>query len=72
MAATDRQPPGQGGDRPGPAAAGRRPARTLEALDELGASEELMAHGVKVTRFAVRDGCWLCRPSSCPRPTRPR
>ncbi|WP_328484275.1 FAD-dependent monooxygenase [Streptomyces sp. NBC_00377] len=31
-------------------------ARTLEVLDELGASEELIARGVKVTRFAVRDG----------------
>jgi 2-polyprenyl-6-methoxyphenol hydroxylase-like FAD-dependent oxidoreductase len=31
-------------------------ARTLEVLDELGASEELIARGVPVTRFAVRDG----------------
>ncbi|MCX5182965.1 NAD(P)/FAD-dependent oxidoreductase [Streptomyces sp. NBC_00268] len=31
-------------------------ARTLEVLDELGASEELIARGVQVTRFAVRDG----------------
>ncbi|MFH0176632.1 FAD-dependent oxidoreductase [Streptomyces cacaoi] len=31
-------------------------ARTLEVLDELGASEELIARGIKVTRFAVRDG----------------
>ncbi len=31
-------------------------ARTLEVLDELGASEELIARGIKVTRFAVREG----------------
>ncbi|KUN55619.1 pentachlorophenol monooxygenase [Streptomyces canus] len=31
-------------------------ARTLEVLDELAASEELIARGVQVTRFAVRDG----------------
>ncbi|MFJ3307023.1 FAD-dependent oxidoreductase [Streptomyces sp. NPDC086549] len=31
-------------------------ARTLEVLDELGASEELIARGIQVTRFAVRDG----------------
>jgi len=31
-------------------------ARTLEVLDELGASGELIARGVPVTRFAVRDG----------------
>ncbi|MET8030462.1 FAD-dependent oxidoreductase [Streptomyces avermitilis] len=31
-------------------------ARTLEVLDELGASEELIARGVQVTQFAVRDG----------------
>ncbi|MFE0451740.1 FAD-dependent oxidoreductase [Streptomyces sp. NPDC058914] len=31
-------------------------ARTLEILDELGASAELIARGVKITRFAVRDG----------------
>ncbi|MFF5365201.1 FAD-dependent oxidoreductase [Streptomyces scabiei] len=31
-------------------------ARTLEVLDELGVSEELIARGVQVTRFAVRDG----------------
>ncbi|MEV6176013.1 FAD-dependent monooxygenase [Streptomyces sp. NPDC052015] len=31
-------------------------ARTLEVLDELGASAELIARGVKITRFAVRDG----------------
>ncbi|MFM9589314.1 FAD-dependent oxidoreductase [Streptomyces scabiei] len=31
-------------------------ARTLEVLDELGASDELIARGVQVTRFAVRDG----------------
>ncbi|MFF0598795.1 FAD-dependent oxidoreductase [Streptomyces antibioticus] len=31
-------------------------ARTLEVLDELGASSELIARGVKLTRFAVRDG----------------
>ncbi|MET8948602.1 FAD-dependent monooxygenase [Streptomyces sp. NPDC004542] len=31
-------------------------ARTLEVLDELGASEELVARGLQVTRFAVRDG----------------
>ena len=31
-------------------------ARTLEVLDELGASRELIARGVPVTRFAVRDG----------------
>lgn len=31
-------------------------ARTLEVLDELGASAELIARGIQVTRFAVRDG----------------
>ncbi|MET7989083.1 MULTISPECIES: FAD-dependent monooxygenase [unclassified Streptomyces] len=31
-------------------------ARTLEVLDELGASSELIGRGVKLTRFAVRDG----------------
>jgi 2-polyprenyl-6-methoxyphenol hydroxylase-like FAD-dependent oxidoreductase len=31
-------------------------ARTLEVLDELGASTELVARGLPVTRFAVRDG----------------
>ncbi|MEU9139521.1 FAD-dependent monooxygenase [Streptomyces sp. NPDC048404] len=31
-------------------------ARTLEVLDELGASSELISRGVKLTRFAVRDG----------------
>jgi 2-polyprenyl-6-methoxyphenol hydroxylase-like FAD-dependent oxidoreductase len=31
-------------------------ARTLEVLDELGAAEELIARGVRVSRFAVRDG----------------
>lgn len=31
-------------------------ARTLEVLDELGASDELVSRGVQVTRFAVRDG----------------
>ncbi|MEU1268356.1 FAD-dependent monooxygenase [Streptomyces sp. NPDC005799] len=31
-------------------------ARTLEVLDELGASEDLIRRGVQVTRFAVRDG----------------
>jgi 2-polyprenyl-6-methoxyphenol hydroxylase-like FAD-dependent oxidoreductase len=31
-------------------------ARTLEVLDELGASQELIARGLRVTRFAVRDG----------------
>ncbi|XUL85570.1 FAD-dependent oxidoreductase [Streptomyces galilaeus] len=31
-------------------------ARTLEVLDELGASDQLIARGVQVTRFAVRDG----------------
>ncbi|MCX4972359.1 NAD(P)/FAD-dependent oxidoreductase [Streptomyces sp. NBC_00620] len=31
-------------------------ARTLEVLDELGVSEELIARGIKVTRFAVREG----------------
>ncbi|MDW8805088.1 FAD-dependent monooxygenase [Streptomyces scabiei] len=31
-------------------------ARTLEVMDELGASDELIARGVQVTRFAVRDG----------------
>ncbi|MET8583527.1 FAD-dependent monooxygenase [Streptomyces collinus] len=31
-------------------------ARTLEVLDELGASRDLIALGVPVTRFAVRDG----------------
>ncbi|WP_330262170.1 FAD-dependent monooxygenase [Streptomyces griseorubiginosus] len=36
-------------------------ARTLEVLDELGASGELIARGVRVTRFAVRDGA----PAGC-------
>jgi 2-polyprenyl-6-methoxyphenol hydroxylase-like FAD-dependent oxidoreductase len=31
-------------------------ARTLEVLDELGAADELIARGVRVSRFAVRDG----------------
>ena len=31
-------------------------ARTLEVLAELGAAEELIAQGVQVSRFAVRDG----------------
>ena len=31
-------------------------ARTLEVLDELGASEALIARGIRVTRFTVRDG----------------
>ncbi|QWB21097.1 MULTISPECIES: NAD(P)/FAD-dependent oxidoreductase [Streptomyces] len=31
-------------------------ARTLEVLDELGASQELIARGIQITRFAVRDG----------------
>lgn len=31
-------------------------AATLEVLDELGASEQLIARGVRVTRFAIRDG----------------
>jgi 2-polyprenyl-6-methoxyphenol hydroxylase-like FAD-dependent oxidoreductase len=31
-------------------------ARTLEVLDELGAAGELIAHGIQVSRFAVRDG----------------
>lgn len=31
-------------------------ARTLEVLDELGASDELRARGLPITRFAVRDG----------------
>jgi 2-polyprenyl-6-methoxyphenol hydroxylase-like FAD-dependent oxidoreductase len=31
-------------------------ARTLEVLDELGAAEELIERGVRVSRFAVRDG----------------
>jgi 2-polyprenyl-6-methoxyphenol hydroxylase-like FAD-dependent oxidoreductase len=31
-------------------------ARTLEVLDELGASEDLISRGLPVTRFAVRDG----------------
>jgi 2-polyprenyl-6-methoxyphenol hydroxylase-like FAD-dependent oxidoreductase len=31
-------------------------ARTLEVLDELEASKELIARGIPVTRFAVRDG----------------
>ena len=31
-------------------------ARTLEVLDELGAAEELIARGIPITRFAVRDG----------------
>lgn len=31
-------------------------ARTLEVLEEIGASEALIARGIPVTRFAVRDG----------------
>jgi 2-polyprenyl-6-methoxyphenol hydroxylase-like FAD-dependent oxidoreductase len=31
-------------------------ARTLEVLDELGAAAELIARGVPITKFAVRDG----------------
>ena len=31
-------------------------ARTLEVLDELGVAEELIGHGVKVSRFGLRDG----------------
>ena len=31
-------------------------ARTLEVLEELGAAKDLIARGVPVTRFAVRDG----------------
>ncbi len=31
-------------------------ARTLEILDELGASQDLTARGLPITRFAVRDG----------------
>ncbi|WP_329416526.1 FAD-dependent monooxygenase [Streptomyces sp. NBC_00704] len=31
-------------------------ARTLEVLDELGASGDLIGRGLKLTRFAVRDG----------------
>ena len=31
-------------------------ARTLEVLDELGSSQELIARGLPITRFAVRDG----------------
>ncbi len=31
-------------------------ARTLEVLDELGAADELIAHGIPVSRFAIRDG----------------
>ncbi|MGW1890591.1 FAD-dependent oxidoreductase [Streptomyces sp. NPDC002004] len=31
-------------------------ARTLEVLDEIGASEELVRRGIKLTRFTVRDG----------------
>ena len=31
-------------------------ARTLEVLDELGAAEALIARGMPLTRFAVRDG----------------
>ncbi|MEU6548026.1 FAD-dependent monooxygenase [Streptomyces sp. NPDC046859] len=31
-------------------------ARTLEVLDELGASAELLRRGIKLTRFSVRDG----------------
>jgi 2-polyprenyl-6-methoxyphenol hydroxylase-like FAD-dependent oxidoreductase len=31
-------------------------ARTLEVLDDLGASAELVARGLPITRFAVRDG----------------
>jgi 2-polyprenyl-6-methoxyphenol hydroxylase-like FAD-dependent oxidoreductase len=31
-------------------------ARTLEVLDEMGAAKDLIARGVPITRFAVRDG----------------
>ncbi|MFJ8026103.1 FAD-dependent oxidoreductase [Streptomyces sp. NPDC096311] len=31
-------------------------ARTLEVLEELGASEELISRGIQLTRFAARDG----------------
>lgn len=31
-------------------------ARTLEVLDELGASSELISRGVRLTRFTARDG----------------
>jgi 2-polyprenyl-6-methoxyphenol hydroxylase-like FAD-dependent oxidoreductase len=31
-------------------------ARTLEVLDEVGVSQDLIAKGLRVTRFAVRDG----------------
>ena len=31
-------------------------ARTLEVLDEVGVSQDLVAKGLRVTRFAVRDG----------------
>ena len=31
-------------------------ARTLKVLDELGAAQELIARGIRITRFAVRDG----------------
>ncbi len=31
-------------------------ARTLEVLDELGAAQELIARGVPITKFVVRDG----------------
>ena len=31
-------------------------ARTLEVLDQLGASEELIGRGIKVERFVIRDG----------------
>ena len=31
-------------------------ARTLEVLDELGAAQALIARGIPITRFAVRDG----------------
>jgi 2-polyprenyl-6-methoxyphenol hydroxylase-like FAD-dependent oxidoreductase len=30
-------------------------ARTLEVLDDLGASSELIARGLRINRFAVRD-----------------
>src|SRR4051812_10598535 len=31
-------------------------ARTLEVLDELGTADELISHGIRVSRFGVRDG----------------
>lgn len=30
-------------------------ARTLESLEELGVTEQLVRHGIKVSRFSVRD-----------------